>query len=92
MAMDAGDNTVGAGTMAKAIYDEMISELGTPSGDVQTTWKKIAASIANGVVDHLAANADVRITTGDSALQRDDASSNDTLAPSSDKILAGALE
>lgn len=59
MAMDAGDETVGAGTMAKAIYDELTSQLGTPSdSETDDNYKKIAAAIAVGVVNHITGNAE----------------------------------
>jgi hypothetical protein len=91
MAMNAGTDSVGANTMAKSIYDSLTSALGAAaSSDEDTNRKKIAAAIAQGVVAHLAAHADVRITTSAGALQR--AGGVDTTAPSADRVLAGALE
>lgn len=96
MALDAGDNSVEADTMAKAIFDAMKSELDgfTPDPeDTDATYARIAAAIASGVVSHIVAEADVRITTSDSGLQRDNTGGNPaTLAPSSDVVLTGAVE
>lgn len=96
MPMTPGDATAASGTMAKAIFDAMESVMGaseTPA--FATDRKKIAAAIAQGVCAHLAANADVRITTGMAGLQRTP-NPNDplvaTLAPVADVVLSGALE
>ncbi len=87
---------MGAGTMAKAIFDAMKTELDgfePDPDDSDATYARIAAAIANGVVDHIAANADVRITASDAGLQRDNTGGNpDTLAPSADVVLSGAVE
>lgn len=93
MAMSAGDDTAAAGTMAGAIFTALESHLGastTPAFEAQR--KKLAAAIASGVVSHLAAHADVRITTATAGLQRDAADALPTLAPTSDVVIAGALE
>lgn len=97
MSMSPGTRTVTAGTMARAIYDEIEAELDgfePDPDDPGTLWARLAAAIANGVITHMTANADVRVTigTGDSALQRDPATSTNTLGPSSPRSLGGTIE
>jgi hypothetical protein len=56
-------------------------------------WDKVCQAFGDAIVPYLAANADVRITTGDAGLQRDNTMGNPaTLAPNAPVILAGALE
>lgn len=88
--MTAGTIALESGSMAEAIYDELVAELGDP-GDASDTYAGIAAAIANAVVDHIAANADVTITTGDNALQRDPSTFSSTEGPASDRTLEGAI-
>lgn len=91
MSMDAGDNTVQVGTMAKAIYDELTSEFGAAgSTDLDEQRKKMAAAIAAAVVNHIKDNADVTITTSDGKLQQ--VSSADTDPPSAERTLAKAVD
>jgi hypothetical protein len=99
MSMSPGTRTVGSGTMARAIYDEIEAELDDfdpDPDDPGVLWARLAAAIANGVIAHMTANAAVRvsITTSDGALQQynnglDDV---DTTAPSTDRTLDGVIE
>ncbi len=94
MSMDAGDETVGAGTMAKAIYDALASVFGAaPDADQDDNRKKAAAAIAQGVVSHIAANAEVDVTigTGDSGLQTTTTDGNPTDGPAADKSVSGTV-
>lgn len=95
--MTPGTRTVTAGTMARAIYDEIESELDgfqPDPDDPGVLWARLAAAIANGVIAHMTANADITVTigTGDSALQRDPATSTNTLGPSAPRALGGTIE
>lgn len=60
MSMNAGDATVQAGTMARAIYDEL-EALVDPSLSGEEARKRVAAAIARGVIAHLRANAEAVI-------------------------------
>ena len=91
MAMVAGDKTVAAGTMAKAIFDALIP-LGVISDPPLTTdelYKDVSAALAQAIVGYIKANADVVVRTTDVGLQRDDADGLDTLGPSNDVTMAG---
>jgi hypothetical protein len=80
-------------SMAKAIYDAVVAEFGAVTGDLDTDRQRMAEVIASGVVSHIAAHADVRVTTSDSGLQRDNTGGNPaTLAPTGDVVLSGAVE
>jgi hypothetical protein len=80
-------------TMGNAIADEMLALMDpAPTGAAETKVRDGCIAIAKGIVEHLAANADVRITTGMAGLQRDPASGDPTLAPSAPVVLSGALE
>ncbi|HET7872214.1 MAG TPA: hypothetical protein VFL42_06860 [Terriglobales bacterium] len=66
MALDAGDSNASSG-MSQTIYDAMNTAMkdGIPPDqlpDVQKGWKKLAASIAQGVVNHLKANLEVTVS------------------------------
>jgi hypothetical protein len=82
--------------LSKAIYDGLISAFGvaaTPADDEKR--KDFCDVIATSVVNHIVANADVRVTTGDAGLQRADVGTvpnTATLAPSADVVLTGAVE
>ena len=97
MSMSAGDREVAAGTMARAIYDAVIDELGT--GDTSDAdreqYRRLSAAIALGVVSHITAEAELRvvISTSDGALQRynDGRSDVGTLAPSAERQLGGTI-
>lgn len=95
MALDAGDSTCALGTMARSIYDQLRSVWGEYDADTNEddSQRDLAAAIAEGVVSHITANADVRVTigTGDSGLQRDPGTSTDTLGPSSSRSLEGSI-
>ena len=92
MALLAGTYNT-ANSMAKSIYDAVVAEFGAVTGDLDTDRQRMANVIAAGVVAHIVAHADVRITTGDSGLQRDgDGGATDTLAPTVDVVLSGAVE
>jgi hypothetical protein len=95
MAMSPGTNTVSAGTMARAIYDEIASELDGYTPDPEAPdelWARLAAAIANGVIAHMIANADlvVQVTTSDGALQRYEG--RDTDPPTSTRTIGGSIE
>ena len=97
MSLTAGDRNVGAGTMARAIYDEIEAELDgfePDSDDPGVLWARLSAAIARGVVEYLVENTDVRVTveTTDSALQRDPATNADTRGPSVARSLGGTIE
>ncbi len=54
--MDAGNSTVPEGSMAKAIYDQLSSELDAKNElgeEVHKKWKGLSYAIAYGVVEHL---------------------------------------
>ena len=99
---DAGVETKTAGSLAETIYDTFVAAYAVDTGEtipvgadgapIKEGYAALARNLAGALVPWLAANADVRITTSDGALQRDDATSNDTLAPSADRVLSGALE
>lgn len=92
MAMNAGLwNT--AGSLAKEIYDNMATELGAVSGDLDTARKDFVKALAEAIVDHITNNAVVTttITTSDSGLQRDPGDSSDCLAPSANKSVSGTV-
>jgi 20S proteasome alpha/beta subunit len=60
MSMTAGDETVQAGTMAKAIYDKL-DELIDPNVSGDDARKLVAAALAQAIVEYMTANADVEI-------------------------------
>ena len=92
MPLDAGDTNT-AGSMSKAIYDGLIGAFGAVTGDDDDKRRAFCDVVATAVVGHIATNADVRITTGDAGLQRDNTGGNPaTLAPSADVVLSGAVE
>lgn len=70
MALNAGTASVATGTLAKAIYDNILaaSDLGAfdPEADPAVTavaaQKAFAAAIAQAVVEHITANAEVSVT------------------------------
>jgi len=89
--MTAGDNTVAPGTLAKAIYDQLNSEFGSPpSSEMDGQRKKMAAAVATAVVSHIQDNADVTITTADDGLQQ--VSGTDTDPPATKKTLSSAVD
>lgn len=107
MAMDGGSvdldgsgDPQGAG-LARAFYDAYILKIdlsGFPSAN-QLTGKQSIADLCDAfgqaAVTYLAANADVRITTGDAGLQQTPNPNDpdtDTQGPSTAKVLSGALE
>lgn len=60
MSMNAGDETVQAGTMARAIYDAL-EQLVDPSLSGEAARKRVAAAIAQGVVQHIREHAEAVI-------------------------------
>lgn len=66
MALAAGDQTAAAG-MSKAIFDKLDEALGpgiesldaAAKETVRDGWRKLAAAIAGGVVEHIAANMEI---------------------------------
>ncbi len=94
MSMNAGDETVAPGTMARAIYDALTGAFGAaPDAEQDANRKRAAAAIAQGVVSHLAANAEasITITTADGELQTTTTDGNPTDPPASDVTLTGSI-
>ena len=93
MALLAGTTST-ADSMAKSIFDAIESEFGIETdATLNATRKQTCNAIAAGIVSHIASFADVRITTADAGLQRDNTGGNPaTLAPSADVVLSGAVE
>ncbi len=63
MSLNAGNITADAG-MSKDIYDAMLANMsdGFPDGvsdEVKTGWRKLAYSIADGVIQHIEANMEI---------------------------------
>jgi hypothetical protein len=65
MPLKAGDNKASDG-LAKAIYDNLLSELGpalessgADMGEVSAGWQKLSFAIAAGVVKHLVENMEI---------------------------------
>jgi len=82
-----------ADSMAKSIYDAVVAEFGAVAGELDTDRQRMAEAMAAGIVAHIVAHGDVRITTLDSGLQRDNtAGTPDTLSPVADRVLSGAIE
>lgn len=63
MSMNAGDETVQAGTMARAIYDAL-EQLVDPSLSGEAARKRVAAAIAQGVVQHIREHAEAVVPSG----------------------------
>jgi hypothetical protein len=67
MALIIGDQTADTG-MSKAIYDQLQAVLEPAVGELSAearsqlreSWKKLAYAIAKGVIEHIAANMEVR--------------------------------
>lgn len=78
--------------LADAIRDELETELGDPA-ESSDTWDAVALAVARAVIEYFTANADVTVSveTTDVGLQRDPATSTDTLGPSSTRTLAGGV-
>jgi hypothetical protein len=102
MALEAGSCTINAdgtvtGTgLAHAVATEYVTRveglvLKRPA--VREAYEQLSEAIAAAVVGYLLANADISVTvkTTDGGLQRDPASSDPTLAPSTDKTITGSL-
>lgn len=64
MAMNAGDENVALGTMARAIYDELVATNASET-DRDVILREFSAAIAQGVVAHIQANAEANLTTGE---------------------------
>ncbi|NIM18414.1 MAG: hypothetical protein GTO45_41065 [Candidatus Aminicenantes bacterium] len=69
MGLEPGDITA-TGGMSKAIYDALFNNMkdgfpdSEPSEDVCQSWKKLAYSIAFGVIEHIKSNMEIKgITT-----------------------------
>lgn len=75
-------------TLAALIVTKVEGQFGEVQPRGLPGLEKMAAAIAQAVVEHIKANAEVRITVTDSGLQRDPASSTDTLAPLTQKTLS----
>jgi hypothetical protein len=99
MALNAGDETVAAGTLAKAIYDNILAasdagefdEEADPAETAEAAQKRFAAAIAQAIVTHFTNNAEIEVTisTGTGGLQR--VTGTDTDPPSTTKTLPGTL-
>lgn len=81
-----------ASTLGALMKSKLDTAIGAALGDDDTNRDAICTALAEAVVEHLAANADVRITSSTAGLQRDPATSDPTLAPASDVVISGALE
>ncbi|MCA9614428.1 MAG: hypothetical protein R3B99_13515 [Polyangiales bacterium] len=81
-----------ATTLAAAMKTQLEATLGAGRVASSPEVDAICTALANAIVSHLSANADVRITTSTAGLQRDPSSGDPTLAPSSAVVIAGALE
>lgn len=98
--VDTGDLSHTGSGMALGIYESFKARQEASSywSDLTAAQKasvlvsnaQFAEDMAEGIVDYIVANADVRITTSDGALQR--VSALDTDAPSADRVLNGAIE
>lgn len=99
--IDSSGNESTKTGMAGDIYDQLILNAQGPPDVIpknvlaliayKTELGKMSRAIATGVVGHIVANADVEIQTSDSALQRDDASTNDTLGPAAKRTIPNAI-
>lgn len=76
-----------ANALATLIVNNMQTEFGEIQPRGQEGLQKMANAIASAIVTHLTSSAEVRITTSDGGLQRDPASSDPTLAPTSTQTL-----
>lgn len=83
MAMDAS-------ALAAAMKTQLEGALGEER--VALSPEMICLAFATAIVSHIATSADVRIKSTTAGLQRDPASSDPTLAPSADVVIAGAVE
>lgn len=95
VSVDDSGSPTGSG-LARELYDAHVAamsadpDFGSDFDDTKLendarTLKGLAVlanAYADAIVTHLTTNAKARITTGDSGLQRDPATSNNTLAPS----------
>jgi hypothetical protein len=50
-----GTNATEAGSVALAIYDRLVAEFGEPEAAAQDVWRRVAASVARGVVENIIA-------------------------------------
>jgi hypothetical protein len=81
-----------SGALSALMQAKLTTAFGPTSGDEDAKRVAMCNALAEAIVEHLAANADVRITSSTAGLQRDPASSDPTLAPASDVVISGALE
>lgn len=82
-----------ANGLRDAVRAQLDAQYPDAPDESKAEWDKICQALGDALVPYLIANADVRITTSDSGLQRDNTGGNPaTLAPSSDVVLTGALE
>lgn len=85
----AGDGSATGNGAAKAIYDAMVSKMGSSLPMVQAARRQVAdvAEAISELVDYIKANGEVTTTigAGDAGLQR--VSGNDTQGPSGTKTL-----
>lgn len=82
MAMTAGDDTVPAGSMARAIYDEVEAEFGaSPSPELDAQRKQFCAAVARAVVGYIQTNADITLQTTHVGLQTSTSAGSPTAGP-----------
>lgn len=76
---------------ATSLATLIISKFETKFGEIHPQgvpgMELMAAALAEAIVEHIATNAEVVISTSTSGLQRDPDLGTDTLAPSTQKVL-----
>lgn len=93
MALDASQIEDAAKAAVEARLKALFDGEEDPAPTQEVVLERVADAVAKGVreaIDAIKDDADVRITTGDGALQRVDG--QDTDAPSADRVLSGAIE
>lgn len=93
MAMNAGNADCTAG-LSKRIYDYLVADarngfVSPLDGAARDAVRALCWAVARGVIDEIATNADVVITTSDGGLQR--VGGVDTDPPALTKTLSGAI-
>lgn len=93
MALNAGDANCTTG-LSKRVFDYLTADsrngfVDPLDGAALDAVRALCWAVARGVVDEIATNADVTITTTDGGLQR--VSGADTDPPAANKTLAGAI-
>jgi hypothetical protein len=93
--LEAGNNLIPDGSLARAIYDNLVTEMGDPEGSADV-YRRLASAVAQAVVSHFQSRAEiaVEVTPADGGLQRFDvgAGAVPTLPPATPHVLSGTLE